>query len=79
MRRAGTAVATAQGMSLVKCADDDPPAIGSELLDEHLNPIGRVVDVIGPVSGPYLVIDPHSDTHPTELLGEPLYVRAATA
>ena len=32
--------------------------IGTKLVDHRRQPVGRVVDVLGPVSGPYLLVSP---------------------
>ena len=34
------------------------PKLGSEVVDENLNVIGKVFDIIGPVSAPYAVVKP---------------------
>jgi RNA-binding protein len=34
------------------------PKIGSSVVDESLNTVGRVFDVIGPVTSPYAVVKP---------------------
>ena len=34
------------------------PKLGSEVVDENLNVIGKVFDIIGPVSAPYVVVKP---------------------
>lgn len=75
MRRAGTAVTSAQGMAIVLTEDDDPPAIGAPLVDESLDRVGRVVDVIGPQAQPYLVVNPEKHRSPASFLGKPFYVR----
>jgi rRNA processing protein Gar1 len=45
---------TRQGALLVRT--QRPVRIGSPLVDAHRKPIGRVIDVIGPVKAPYLVV-----------------------
>jgi len=74
MKRAGDVVRSAQGLAIVRCPDDEHPDIGAEVVDERLTDIGRVVDVFGPVSKPYLAVTP-DDATPAELLGAKLYVR----
>jgi RNA-binding protein len=37
---------------------EKPPKIGSSVVDENLKTVGRVFDVIGPVSSPYAVVKP---------------------
>ena len=74
MRRLGEVVRTAQGLAIVRCADDDPPRIGTAAIDDGLQPVGRVVDVFGSVERPYLAITPEGD-HPAMLLGSVVYAR----
>lgn len=75
MRRLGTVSRTAQGLAVVRCADDAPPDIGVAAVDETLSPIGRVVDVFGPIERPYLAVAPNEGVDLTALLGQKLYVR----
>lgn len=75
MRRAGVATGIAQGVVVLEREDDEPPGIGAPVVDERLDPVGRVVDVIGPVERPYLVVSPADGVTPAALLGETLYVR----
>ena len=37
---------------------EQAPRIGSEVIDENLVIIGKVFDIIGPVSAPYAVVKP---------------------
>jgi len=74
MRRVGTVVRAAGGVAVVRSPDDSHPRIGETVLDDALSTVGRVVDVMGPVSRPYLVVAP-DDRSPAELLNERLYVR----
>jgi RNA-binding protein len=76
MRRIGTVSRTAQGLALVRWdGDAEPPAIGTELVDESLSSVGRVVDVFGPVSRPFLAVSPTSDDALATLVGTKLYAR----
>ena len=59
------------GNAIVKA--DNPPKIGSEVVDENLNVVGKVFDIIGPVSAPYAVIKP-SVKDPTKLVDKPVYL-----
>jgi RNA-binding protein len=52
---------------------ENPPKIGSEVVDENLNVIGRVFDIIGPVSAPYTLIKPNVK-EPSKLLDKPVYL-----
>jgi len=77
MRRVGTVSKTAQRLALVRWDSDpaDRPDIGLEVVDESLSPVGRVVDVFGPVDRPYLAISPGEGVRPADLLGGKLYAR----
>jgi len=52
---------------------DKPPKMGASVIDEKLTVIGRVFDIIGPVSSPYAVIKP-SVKNPEKLANKQLYV-----
>ncbi len=75
MRRLGEVVRTAQGLAIVRCPDDDHPDIGTMVLDEDLETVGRVVDVFGPVERPYLAVTPDDDVALPMLVGGPVYAR----
>ena len=75
MKRVGEVVRTAQGLAVVRCPDENPPDIGAPLVDEDLAEVGRVVDVFGPVSRPYLAVTPDEGVAVTTLLGGLLYAR----
>lgn len=75
MQKLGEVVRTAQGLAVVRCPDDDPPDVGTEAVDEQLNVVGRVVDVFGPVSRPYVAITPDEEVALPTLLGQKLYAR----
>lgn len=59
------------GNAIVKA--ENPPKIGSEVVDENLNVIGKVFDIIGPVSAPYAIIRP-SVREPAKLVNKPVYL-----
>ncbi|MCW8172690.1 MULTISPECIES: Gar1/Naf1 family protein [Natrialba] len=86
MRRVGTVVRTAQGLAVLRVDDTDDPTnaddggdyrdtIGTMVLDDSLEEVGRVVDVFGPVSRPYLAMTPDDDVHLPALVGSTLYAR----
>jgi RNA-binding protein len=75
MRRIGTVDRTAQGLAIVTVDSDDVPEIGLMVLNESLSTVGRIVDVFGPVDGPYVAITPAGSTGLTELVGTKLYAR----
>jgi len=59
------------GNALVKV--ENPPKIGSEVVDENLHVVGKVFDIIGPVSAPYIVIKP-TVREPARLVNKPVYL-----
>ncbi|MEF8827433.1 MAG: Gar1/Naf1 family protein [Halolamina sp.] len=75
MERVGTVSRTAQGLAVVRCDDADHPEIGTPVVDESLNSVGRVVDVFGPVSQPYVAVSPNNRSGLAELVGSKLYAR----
>ena len=52
---------------------EKPPKIGSEVVDENLKVIGKVFDIIGPVSAPYAVVRP-TIREPDKLVNKPVYL-----
>ncbi|WP_135535328.1 H/ACA ribonucleoprotein complex subunit GAR1 [Halostella pelagica] len=75
MERLGEVVRTAQGLLILRAAGEDAPDIGRTAVDESLNDVGRVVDVFGPVSRPYVAVSPDGDEPLATMLGEKLYGR----
>jgi len=49
------------------------PKIGSEVVDENLKIVGKVFDIIGPVSAPYVVVKP-TVSEPVKLVNKPVYL-----
>ncbi len=52
---------------------EEAPKVGLDVVDENLKVIGRVFDIIGPVSAPYAVVKP-SVNEPAKLLNKPVYL-----
>jgi rRNA processing protein Gar1 len=52
---------------------EQAPRIGSEVVDENLNVVGKVFDIIGPVSTPYAVVKP-TVRETARLLNKPVYL-----
>ncbi|ADD07153.1 tRNA/rRNA pseudouridine synthase complex protein Gar1 [Natrialba magadii ATCC 43099] len=82
MKRIGTVVRTAQGLAVLRADATDGDAddahrdeIGTIVLDDSLDEVGRVVDVFGPVDQPYLAVTPDSGVHLPALVGSTLYAR----
>ena len=75
MRRVGEVTRVRTGPIVARSPDDRYPEIGTDVIDEALDSVGRVVDVIGPVDQPYVVITMDTDRPPATLLNEPVYAR----
>jgi len=75
MRRVGEVVRVAQNVAVVRVPDESYPDIGTSVVDENLDDLGRVVDVFGPVDRPYLAVSPDDDVHLPALVGAKLYAR----
>ena len=69
---AGTVVNLSSKGLLVKAPRMVP--IGTRLVDVRNQPAGRVVDVIGPVAGPFLLVDPGKGAKAQRLLKQDVYV-----
>jgi len=52
---------------------EDVPRIGETVVDENLRPVGKILDVFGPVSSPYTTIKP-TIREPEKLTNKTLYV-----
>jgi RNA-binding protein len=52
---------------------ENPPKIGTEVVDENLQSVGKVFDIIGPVSSPYAVVKP-TVREPDKLVNKQLYL-----
>ncbi|MFH5798315.1 H/ACA ribonucleoprotein complex subunit GAR1 [Haladaptatus sp. DYF46] len=75
MQRLGQVVRTAQGLAIVRSPSEEYPNIGTNVVDEGLSTVGRVVDVFGPVSRPYVAVSPDEETQLATLVGSKLYAR----
>ena len=75
MKRVGEVVRVAQNVAVVRAPDDDHVDIGTMVVGEDLEDLGRVVDVFGPVERPYLAVTTDDDVHLPGLVGSPLYAR----
>ncbi len=72
MQRLGKVLSITPSSSLI-IKTENPPKIGSEVVDENLKVVGKVFDIIGPVSSPYAVVRP-SLKDPAVLVNKPLYL-----
>ena len=52
---------------------ENTPKIGSAVVDENLKIVGKIFDIIGPVSSPYAVVKP-AIREPEKLSGKQLYL-----
>jgi len=52
---------------------ENVPRIGETVVDENLKPVGKVFDILGPVSSPYATIAPMI-RDPEKLTGRTVYV-----
>lgn len=75
IQRVGAVVNTAQGLAVVRASDASHPELGTAVIDERLDTIGRVVDVFGPVERPYVAVSPASNVDLVGLLGTIVYAR----
>jgi rRNA processing protein Gar1 len=57
---------------------ENPPKMGFEVVDENLNVVGKVFDIIGPVSAPYALIK-SSIREPEKLVNKPVYLLLSKA
>ncbi|MFC4986553.1 H/ACA ribonucleoprotein complex subunit GAR1 [Saliphagus infecundisoli] len=78
VRRVGTVRDTAQGLLVLRTEGGNgnyDEEIGTTVLSESLEDVGRVVDVFGPVERPYLAVTPEAGVHAPALVGSTLYAR----
>lgn len=75
LKRIGEVVRTAQGLAVIRSPDETHPDIGTDVIDENLDAVGRVVDVFGPVDRPYVAVSPDSDVQLPLLLGSVVYAQ----
>jgi len=50
-----------------------PPRIGETVFDENKNPVGKVFDVFGPTTSPYVEVNVQN-RKPSSLVGKMLYL-----
>jgi RNA-binding protein len=72
LQRLGKVLRVAPSQNIVVKADKNPK-IGSTVVDENLKVVGKVFDVIGPVSSPYAVVKTAAK-EPKKLIGKQLYL-----
>ena len=72
MQKLGRVINLTPSQNLV-VKTEKAPKIGSSVVDESLKTIGKVFDVIGPVTSPYAVVRP-AVKEPEKLAGKQLYL-----
>ena len=72
MQKLGRVRALTPSKNLIVKAEK-APKIGAEVVDENLKIIGKIFDIIGPVSAPYAVVKP-TVSEPAKLLNKPVYL-----
>ncbi len=73
MRRLGKVLHVSGSRCLILKTKDGEISVGSKVLDSKLREVGRVFDVFGPVSSPYVSVRPRNPD-PSSLVGKALYV-----
>ncbi len=64
---------TKRGRILVKA--ELVPKLNTEVFDKDSNPIGIVIDVLGPVNSPYVAVKPYKKVDIQNLKNQKLYVK----
>ena len=72
MQRLGRVQKVTPSENLIVKADV-APKLGAEVVDENLKVVGKIFDIIGPVSSPYAVVKP-SVSDPEKLTNKQLYL-----
>ena len=72
LQRLGKVLSVTPSQSIVVKVEK-PPKLGAAVIDENLKVVGRIFDIIGPVSSPYVVVRP-SVKDPEKLANRQLYV-----
>jgi RNA-binding protein len=72
LQRLGRVINVTPSQNLV-IKTEKAPKIGSSVVDENLKPVGKVFDIIGPVSSPYAVVKP-AVKEPEKLANKQLYL-----
>ncbi len=75
MVRVGTVAHICQRLAIVPIDADEPPRIGTIVVDQELQRVGRIVDIFGPVRAPYAAISPRDQETGVALVGQRVYAR----
>ena len=72
MQKLGRVITLTPSQNLV-VKTEKAPKIGSSVVDDNLKDVGRVFDIIGPVTSPYAIVRP-SVREPEKLTSKQLYL-----
>lgn len=72
MQRLGRVLSLTPSQNIV-VKTEKTPKIGATVVDENLKNVGKIFDIIGPVSAPYAVVRP-TVKEPEKLTSKQLYV-----
>jgi len=72
LQKLGRVITLTPGQNLV-VKTEKAPKIGSSVVDDNLKDVGRVFDIIGPVTSPYAIVRP-SVNEPEKLTSKQLYL-----
>ena len=72
MQKLGRVITLTPAQNLV-VKTEKAPKIGSSVVDDNLKDVGRVFDIIGPVTSPYAIVRP-SVNEPEKLTSKQLYL-----
>lgn len=72
MQRLGRVLNVTPSQNIV-VKTEKTPKIGSVVIDENLKIVGKIFDIIGPVSSPYVVVRP-AIREPEKLTNKQLYL-----
>ena len=72
LQRLGRVLNVTPSQNVVVKADKSP-RIGSAVVDQNLKVVGKIFDIIGPVSSPYAVVKP-AVKEPEKLTNKQLYL-----
>jgi len=71
LQRIGVVLHTSPNGNIILKAENSPH-INDQVVDENLKPVGRVFDVFGPISSPYVAVRP-SVEDPDRVIAHTLY------
>ncbi len=72
LQRLGRVLNVTPSQSLV-VKTENAPKLGLEVVDENLKVVGKIFDIIGPVTAPYAIIKP-TIKEPAQLANKQLYL-----